>query len=231
MRSLIILMMFSSILYGYEVDEILKKSEENYSKVTDYTCLYHKKELIKEKYYTDSNVIVKVRKSGSYYMKWTEGEDKGQEVIYSGEKYNNKMKAHPGGFFKFITVAIDPLGSTAMKKNRHPIFDLPIGYPLKIIKDNYELHKKLGAGSVAFSKEETLAGVETLQFTAILPENMGFYAHIIHINLDKNTMLPVKIEAYDWKKNLMEMYHFTEIRINPGLTDKDFDVKNKEYGF
>jgi hypothetical protein len=50
-------------------------------------------------------------------------------------------------------------------------------------------------------------------------------------------MVPVHYEAYDWPKQpgeppvLLERYTYTDLKLNPGLTDADFDPKNPEYKF
>ncbi|MBU1168877.1 MAG: DUF1571 domain-containing protein [Proteobacteria bacterium] len=48
---------------------------------------------------------------------------------------------------------------------------------------------------------------------------------------EKNSNLLVKLEIYDWDNNLYEFYEFKDIKMNVGLTDKDFDPENPEYKF
>ncbi len=45
------------------------------------------------------------------------------------------------------------------------------------------------------------------------------------------TRLPLKLECYDDQGRLYESYEHSELRINVGLTDIDFDRKNPEYRF
>jgi outer membrane lipoprotein-sorting protein len=49
--------------------------------------------------------------------------------------------------------------------------------------------------------------------------------------MDIELYLPVKIEVYGWALELLEMYHFSNLEINVGLNDMDFDVNNPEYDF
>jgi hypothetical protein len=37
--------------------------------------------------------------------------------------------------------------------------------------------------------------------------------------------------VYDWSDQLVEDYIYSELRTNPGLSTRDFDPANKEYGF
>lgn len=48
---------------------------------------------------------------------------------------------------------------------------------------------------------------------------------------DVGTNLLVKIENYDWNGDLYESYYYKDLKLNVGLTDEDFDPKNKGYKF
>jgi len=48
---------------------------------------------------------------------------------------------------------------------------------------------------------------------------------------DADTELLVKIENYDWDDNLYEVYHYTDLQFNVGLSSDDFDPDNKGYKF
>jgi outer membrane lipoprotein-sorting protein len=43
--------------------------------------------------------------------------------------------------------------------------------------------------------------------------------------------LPVAVKVYDWDDRLIEHYRYTNIQINPGLTDLDFSTENPNYDF
>ena len=59
----------------------------------------------------------------------------------------------------------------------------------------------------------------------------------VRVYIDRDLGLPVRFEAYDWPANpqatpeLMEEYTYTDIKLNVGLSDGDFDVSNKTYAF
>src|SRR5262249_51221156 len=65
----------------------------------------------------------------------------------------------------------------------------------------------------------------------------AFIFHIARIFVDKELMAPVHYEAYDWPQHpgdpppLLERYTYTNLQLNPGLTDEDFDPRNPEYHF
>ncbi len=72
---------------------------------------------------------------------------------------------------------------------------------------------------------------ETLEQT---PE---FDFHIARIYLDTNLRIPVRYEAFLWpiKPNeeppLEEQYSYSDVKLNVGLQDDDFDPENKAYQF
>jgi outer membrane lipoprotein-sorting protein len=49
--------------------------------------------------------------------------------------------------------------------------------------------------------------------------------------VDREYQLPVYAEIFDWYGQLIERYGYLDVRLNPGLTDADFDPKNPAYGF
>lgn len=57
------------------------------------------------------------------------------------------------------------------------------------------------------------------------------YGSRILVWVDKVTKLPIKVEVYDWNGNLYEMYHYSSLKLNPGLTRMDFDPENPDYDF
>ena len=64
-----------------------------------------------------------------------------------------------------------------------------------------------------------------------------FLFHIARIFVDKELMVPLRYEAYDWPAKpgepppLLESYTYARLKLNPGLTDADFDPNNPQYNF
>ena len=61
--------------------------------------------------------------------------------------------------------------------------------------------------------------------------------HRVRLYIDKELGLPIRFEAYDWPKHrgaepeLAEEYTYSELKLNVGLTELDFDVANSAYSF
>ncbi|MFC1853816.1 DUF1571 domain-containing protein, partial [candidate division CSSED10-310 bacterium] len=58
-----------------------------------------------------------------------------------------------------------------------------------------------------------------------------YYCQKITVYLDVEWGIPLKLLVYDWKGNLYENYEYKQLKINVGLTDKDFDPDNSDYKF
>jgi hypothetical protein len=76
-------------------------------------------------------------------------------------------------------------------------------------------------------------GVEAVHAT----ERPEYTFHRAVVLIDKELKLPVGYAAYWWpeekggKPVLLEEYYYTNIKLNVGLTDADFDRDNPEYKF
>ena len=51
------------------------------------------------------------------------------------------------------------------------------------------------------------------------------------VEVDHDYRLPIYAEIFDWDGQLVERYGYRNLRLNPGLTDEDFNPKNPDYGF
>lgn len=217
--------------FAEDLEIILNKMSLTYSKLNSYSCILNKKELIGEKIREQRNIIFKYKKPLSFYMKWTEGSEKGTEAIYVYGKYKNKLVVHIGGYLKFINVSVDPKGRLAMRNNRHSILESHMGHIIQLMQKNYKTALINNELKISFEGNELFDEKNTLLYKAIFPENKNYYGHIILINIDEELSLPVRIRVYGWKKELMEWYEYTKLKVDTGLSEIDFDIENPAYGF
>jgi hypothetical protein len=208
------------------IEQLLRKSKESYAKIDDYACLLHRKDMVNGKLKEHESVIFKYKRHGRFYMKWPKEKI---EAIYADGRYDNKMVIHGGILFKFMSIAVKP--EAALKYNRHTMPEADIGHILDIMEANYRRSLGDADAKVEIEKEETLEGRKTWRVTAEFPPDKGYYGHIVHLNIDKELLLPVRIEVYGWKQELLEEYFYENLELNTGLTEEDFDVKNKKYSF
>ncbi|MEI7589999.1 MAG: DUF1571 domain-containing protein [Deltaproteobacteria bacterium] len=102
---------------------------------------------------------------------------------------------------------------------------------MKLIK----AHPEWGA-RVVYKEKQMVNGVESYCIEAEMPkaQHPEFYAYKVRICGDTQTGLPNGIQIWDFadgKVRLVEDYSYTDIKINVGLTDKDFSPANPEYEF
>ncbi|MFZ1729734.1 MAG: DUF1571 domain-containing protein [Bacteroidota bacterium] len=214
-----------------DLDKTLRMFEEAYAPVRDYTCLLSKKEWIDGEYVVWNNVTYKFRKPDCYYMKWTEGENFGREIIYAGKKYGYKLEVHLGGMLNVMNFSLDPKGSIALRSSRHPIMESDFGFILRMIQQNVRKAQKEKSAVIDCLGEAEIDGRKVRHYRAEFPKKKGFINHIINISVDDETNLPIRIEMLDWNDRLVESYTFSDLKINTGLKDADFDTKNEAYGY
>jgi outer membrane lipoprotein-sorting protein len=213
------------------VDQIILDSIKAFETLSDYTCRLDKKVNKAGRIYHDVDISVKYKEPGHYYFRWEEGRFAGREVIYVAGKNKDKIVAHPGGFFRFITLHLDPEGSEAMKRNHHPLKESGIEKIIAIIEKDYDRFKKSGLGTIRLIEENSIDGRDVWVIHCEFPENREFYSHKIILYFDKELKLPIKVTVFDWTDTLFEEYYFRALEINTGIEERDFDPKNPEYRF
>ncbi len=68
-------------------------------------------------------------------------------------------------------------------------------------------------------------------------EDPDFLFYQVRVYIDQELGLPIRFEAYDWPDGpdaepvLVEEYSYTDLKVNVGLSDHDFDVSNAGYAF
>jgi len=211
--------------------DLIDRTEESYQQISGYTCRMHRTELIGDNYKAQRNVLVKYRKPGSFYLKWTEGQGKGSESLYIKGQNDDKMLVHLPGLYKFFVFSMAPGGKRALKNNRHTIEQIHFGFFIDMIKHNLDMARGDSTAVIKIAGEEMLDGVPTLSIVGEFGGNREYYGKRVIINIAKDNNLPVKIEVFGEDDRLLESYYFTDIVLNAGLKDSDFAADNPEYGF
>ncbi len=205
---------------------VLRECDAAFSRVNDYSCILHRKDVVNGTLKEHSDVLFQYKKPSRFYMKWLKYK---LEAIYAEGKYDNKMVIHGGLLFKFLSIAVDP--EKARKYSRHTLPEADIGHILELIETNYRKAEADKDASMVFEQDEMLDQRTTWLFKAVFPADRDYYGHIIHINIDKELHLPIKIKVQGWKDELLEEYYYEDLKVNVGLTEEDFDVNNKKYKF
>ncbi len=99
-----------------------------------------------------------------------------------------------------------------------------------------ELHP--GESVVTFHPYAKVGDRPCLMVETIHPKpGPGFLFHKVKFFVDDELGLPIRFEAYDWPRTpgaepeLIEEYTYTNLRVNVGLKDRDFDPSNRQYSY
>jgi len=210
--------------------------------VKDYTAIMQKQECVGGQVLEAQVMEVKVRHQPlSFYVKLRYPADiNGQQAIFVKGQNDNKAWARGVGVQGLLGwQKLDPEGIFMMKNNKYPLTEMGI---LNLLDKLLEVGKKdikfeectvtyrdYKIGKDAAARECTL-----IEVTHPVPRQ-NFIFHIAKIFVDKELNMPIMYQSFDWarkadeKPQLIEAYRYRDLKINVGLTDKDFDHTNPAY--
>ena len=209
--------------------------------IKDYSATMIKQERINGKLNDPEFMYLKVRHEPfSVYMYFLGPPSlRGQEAIYVEGKNNGNLLGHGVGIKKIAgTVPLQPNGNMAMAGQRYPITEIGILNLTKRLIEVGEADMKFGECEVKFYTGAKINDRLCTCVQVVHPfPRKNFKFNVARIYLDDKLNVPVRYESYDWpekpggKPQLLESYTYTDIKINNGFTDIDFDVNNPKYGF
>jgi hypothetical protein len=212
---------------------LMEQMESSYARINDYRAIFHKQERVAGKLLPEETILLKFQKPLKIYMKWIGEPLKGTEALFVRGQYDNKVVGHRGGILGAVTLSLDPKGSTAMKGNRHPITEAGFGFIIQEMRRGVDTALKYGELEIIRIGEEDIKGRPATVVEARFNARGGrkYYASRMVVHIDKDLMLPVANAFYDDKNVLFEKYSFGEVKLNVGLTARDFSRYNDEYRF
>jgi len=202
--------------------------------IVGYTCRFQKVERIDGELRKPETMRMKFRKTPfSVYLKWIIEPRKGQEVIYVEGAHKGKAVVHPPGIlgFLFRKVSIDPLGKLATKHSRRPVTMAGMGNMIALVTTQCEEAQTRGDLTLTYEGIRHDGGRPSYVFKRVLPENKGYPCEVLIIYIDVEYLVCIRTDAYDWGGELISHYSYTDLAINPGVTDEDFDPNNRAYAY
>lgn len=225
-----------------KLEEVVDNALAKLDTIADYTYTLRKQERVNEDLLDPQTLITKIRhKPFSVYLRFTAPNSvRGKEALYVEGKNDGKLIGHGVGVQAlFGTQKLDPRSALAMMGNRNPITDSG-------------MKNLLGKLKVVLGKPEA---IKNFEFTALEGDEMvdkrpcfcwelrnprptkdQLFARS-KFSFDREWGLPVRLQRWYWsapsggKELLVEDYTYTDLKFDCGLTDKDFDPENPEYGF
>ncbi len=166
----------------------------------------------------------------------------GREVIWGKDLYDGKMAVHEVTLLlSWKTVWLDPTGMLAMAGQRYPVYEIGI---VKLVdklieRGNRDLDNP--DVSVTITRDHEYDGImcDLIQAKRAKPGGGEDDFSLAEIVYDPQRLLILSYRSFGWPKQdaadqtlpLVESYEYHDLKINVGLSDKDFDVQNESYAF
>jgi hypothetical protein len=220
--------------------DLVREAQRRYrDMVVDYTCHFEKQENLFGRMTAVQGANVKFRHQPfSVYMHWIENPDKARRVCFVAGKWTKGGQpaalCEPEGAIAraLVSKILMPInGSDAKAASRRTIdqfgfqnvLDLIVKYSIKAQQSGELKLSHLGDGEVD--------GRSTFVFERRVPytgEGGEYPDRVLVFHLDKQTLLPVMCASYadDNRQELLGQYTFTNVQLNVGLTEADFDGLN-----
>lgn len=223
--------------------------EEIDERIDDYSCVITSQVFIDERLDKERRMRAKIRhgvkKDGeqqpfSVYLDFLSPRSlAGQEVIWVDGANDGKLVAHAAsGFLRLKRMHIAPDGPIAMRGSRYPIWDIGfrnlIGKMYEIgccDRDDDDCQVIVTPGVKVEGRVCTLIEIKHEQ------EKENFQFHHAKIYVDNERKIPIGYEGYSWPANpedpppLMEKFFYTDMNLNVGLKDSDFNPDNPAYRY
>lgn len=216
--------------------------------VRDYQAVFIKQERVGGRLDREERALVKFRQGRvedgknipqAIYMRFVEPKSiAGREVIYVEGRNDGKLVAHEGGLLNVVRANLLPTSRLAMRGNRYPITEFGIEKLIVRMIEKGTRDLQFGECQVEIKRNIEINGHSGTEIRIIHPQPAEhFDFHIARILIDDELNLPVGYEGYTWPEPgsdapvLNERYFYTEVKLNVGLKDSDFDPDNPEYDF
>ena len=225
--------------------------EDATAQIVDYTATRERTELIGDKLVGPQTMAVKVRHDSgkntqnsspfSVYVRFNSPKSlQGREVIWVEGANDGRMIVHEVGLLGFKRHVVKPDSLIAMFGSRYPVTDTGVIVLLQKLanigrKDRSERSKD--DVDVEIIDGVSSVGVQCKRFRLIHHEKAHeFDFHIAEVDLDMVRKIPVRYAAFGWPGEsgepvLIEEYKYSDVEINVGLGDLDFDPDNPAYQF
>jgi len=220
--------------------DIVRSSREALESVDDYEATLTKRELVGGTLVAQSMHMKFREEPFSVYLHFL-GENMGREVMFVKGRYQNQILAHEGpGSVKslFGTVSLSPNSTEVQSESRHVITEIGLRNMLDALMERWENESRYGECEVKYYHEAKLGDVPCLAIECTHPQpRRQFPFHMTRLFIERQRNIPIRIENHGFPRvpgappPLIEEYTYTNLKVNVGLADRDFDRNNPAYGF
>ena len=179
----------------------------------------------------DGTCVIKFRAEPfSVYMRFTDEEHAGRQVLYVEGRNGGKMLAREAGGLSSLagTVKLAPDSPLVAANSRHPITEAGLANMARGVIARWTEESRYGECDVKYYGNAELEGrpVVVIESSHPVPRKEFRYARTL-LWMDKETKLPVRIQQYEFRRDgaepvLAEDYTYTDVRTDVRLSDADF---------
>ena len=211
--------------------------------ITDYTATLTRQERIGDLLSEPNRLRAKIRNELenqplSVYILFTQPAGvRGREVIWVAGENENKITAHEGGLLNLFRVVQPHDGFIAMLGSRYSIAETGIQRLMETLLQHALHDRKYGESEVQLSEVQS-AGVACRRIRVVHPiEREHFIFHVVEVDIDLKRNIPVRFASWMWPETdggeppLTEEYIYTDIKLNVGLTNDDFNPDSEQYNY
>lgn len=226
------------------VSSLLRTGIDSFETVPGYTATFFKQERLAGILGDGQSIELKMKHEPfSVYMKWTEGDARGQQLIYVDGQNDGNLLVQPGGIKGRLTgvLSLEPDGTMAMSQSRHPVTQAGLIELARTILKFQDADLARGKGFICeLHDNQKFADRDCYLFTCVYDDatvNADYRKSLIFI--DKQLSMPVCVKNYSWAKDanpetideetLAEFYAYSDIQMDKQLLATEFDASNPEY--
>ncbi|MBT3223293.1 MAG: DUF1571 domain-containing protein [Proteobacteria bacterium] len=237
---MLLLLTFAFVAEAAPIDDfglVIEEMRTAAGQIQDATYDFHRTEWVRGSMTPSETIAVKYRRPGDLYAHWIAGSGVGREILYREGSNDGRMAVKEKSWLPIIN--LDPEGRLATRNSRHPFPNLALTHPIKAVIED---HERVGADRERLRPEVEDLGMVDVSgeaarcFDSTMRKDLDptFYASRVKVCFSTKTHLPLSLQNYnieDGELRLVEDYRYENVRLNQGLTDKDFDTDNEAYGF
>jgi len=216
-----------------EFASLVQDMNQAYARVDQYTATFLLQERIDGELGPKQHLLLKFKQPFKIYLRWLTGKHEGRQALFPAGTDGSELWVRLPMLVGAVTLSLDPKSPRARKGSRHPITDVGIGRLLDFITEGASRGLQHGELTIEDGGQLVTFDRPTHRFIMHFPNDptKGYYCMSALIDVDGERQLPIYAEIFDWEGRLFERYGYIDLRLNPGLTDQDFDAKNPDYGF
>ncbi len=215
---------------------LIETGKRKYKQINTYTCILYKIERIDGELQGEEKILLKYReKPKAIYMKWLPHPSSpwvGREALYNERILGaGKVRVREKGILGVIPVTLPIDSEIAKRGTNHVITETGLKYLLDLIEENY---RKANPNGDVEDKNYGIVDVDghkVYKRENILSrdKSKGYYCYRLMNYIDFTRSLEIKAETWNHDNEYSESYLYTQIQINPDLTENDFDPENPDY--